>query len=311
MELLAPADCLHDLVCPSCASAQLRDEGEAVTCSNCDRSFPCRRGVVDFVLPEALGADSRREQIANAVDLGSARAVQRRVRKGERNPFLMAQARRSMRVVERLMADYGEDYTLVSVGSGSGFELRVLLERRGFERVYSSDVAWTATALVPETTRWLDGRLGLFAADFGHLPLRKRPDHVGFLFLALHHAEDPYYSLARLLERNFEHLVVVEPVTNWLVEILARRGLARRVEYSGAEPQWLSLRRVRQLARELGYTVHVETWWEIPRDRLPRRLRKGQYAWRPLYALVEGVSRVLRPFRFGSMAAIRFTPIRS
>jgi hypothetical protein len=310
MELLTLTECLDDLMCPACGSERLAATGEGVTCLECERSFPCRRGVVDFVLAEALGSDGQRERAANAVDLDSERAVERRLRKGERNPFLMAQARRSIRAAERLMAECGEARTLVSVGSGSGFELRVLLERRRFERVYSSDVAWTATALVPETTVGFDGRLGLFSADFDHLPLRRRREHVGFVFQALHHAEDPYGSLARLLERNFEHLVVVEPVTNWFVELLARTGLARRVEYSGVEPQWLRLRRVREVARELGYAVRVETWWEIPRDRVPRRLRRSRYAWRPLYALAEAVSWVLRPFEFGSMVAIRFS-IRS
>ena len=307
MELLSLEHCLADLMCPACGSTELSAGSEAVTCPGCGRSFPCQRGIVDFVLPEALTPDGRRERVTNAVDLASEKAVRRRVKKGERNPFLVAQTRRSMRAVERLMASYGNERTLVSVGSGSGYELRALLERRRFGRVYSSDLAWSATALVPELTKAFDGRLGLFAADFDHLPVRRQPGQVGFVYLALHHSPDPHRSLARLLERNFDELVMVEPLTNWLVEVLARLRLARRIEYSGAAPQWLRLRRLRRIAREHGHGLRVETWWEIPRDQLPRRLRRSRRAWWPLFALVEGISWLTRPFNMGSMAAIRLS----
>jgi hypothetical protein len=307
MRVLPVAQVLGDLRCPACEAEALREAGDdagGVGCGACGRRYPVRHGVVDFVLPERLSENTRREHRTNAVDLESARAMRRRVRKGERNPVLMAQARRSVRAVERVLGAHDPRGTLVSVGSGTGFELRLLLESRPFARVYSSDLAWSATALVPEVTRELPGDLGLFAADFDHLPTRRRPAQVGLSFLALHHADDPHASLERLLERSFDRLVLVEPTTNWLVELLARLGLARRVEYSGVRPEWLSLRRVRGIADRLGYATTVETWWEVPRDRLPRRIRKSRHGWRPVLAAVEALSALLRPLGFGSMAAI-------
>ncbi len=311
MDLLAPADCLDDFVCPACRSDELIATGDAVLCPACERRFPCRRGVVDFVLPDELDATGAREHVANAIELDSTEAVRRKLRKSRKpSPMLLAQMRRSIRAVDRLMAGHDPSRTIVSLGSGFGFELPLLFERRRFVRVYSSDLAWSSTALVPEVVQDLEGELGLFAADFDHVPMAKRPERIGFVFLALHHVEDPHATLAALLER-FDDLVLIEPLDNWLVAILARLGLARRVEYSGTRPRWLSVRRMRAIARARGFEMRMETWWEIPRDMLPRRLRRSRVAWWPLYAAVEAVSYVLRPLRFGSMAAIRFTSIEA
>jgi hypothetical protein len=307
MRVLATSDCLADFVCPACRSEALRAGEDAVGCDACGRSFPSHRGVVDYVIADELDATGAREYVANAIDLDSAKTVRRRLRKAKRtNPMLLAQMRRSIGAVDRLMAGYGPDRTLVSLGSGFGFELPLLLERRRFARVLSSDIAWSSTALVPEVTAGVDGELVLFAADFDHVPLARRADRVGLVFLALHHAEDPHRSLAGLLEHNFDHLVLVEPLNNWLVDVLARLGLARRIEYSGTRPQWLDARRMREIARAQGFEMRIEAWWEIPRNLLPRRLRKSRFAWRPLFVAVEGVSRVLGRFGFGSMAAIGF-----
>jgi hypothetical protein len=307
MRLLATSECLADFVCPACRSERLTEREDAVACEACGRSFPSHRGVVDFVIAAELDATGAREHVANAIELDSAKAVRRKLRKATRtNPMLLAQMRRSIGAIDRLMAGADADRTLVSLGSGFGFELPLLLARRRFARVYSSDIAWSATALVPEVTQHCDGDLALFAADFDHVPLARRDDRIGLVFLALHHAEDPHASLARLLEHTFDHLVLVEPLNNWLVEILARLGLARRVEYSGTRPQWLDARRMREIARAHGFEMRIETWWEIPRNVLPRRVRNSTIAWRPLFVAVEAISYALRPLRFGSMAAIAF-----
>lgn len=303
MRTLAPEEWLADVACPACDGLVAPDPAGA-RCEACARIFPTREGVVDFVVVEALDEDGRREHAANAVDLASSRAVRRRLRKGENNPFLMAQARRGVRAAAAFMPA-GGDRTLVSLGSGTAFELRVLLGMRSFRRVFSTDIAWSTTALVPQVTAPFEGDLGTFAADFDRFPLRRDPDVTGFLYLALHHAPDPHATLGRLLDRSFDDLVMVEPVTNRLVALLARLGLAQRVEYSGLRPVWLDLREVRRVAHERGYEVQVETWWEIPRDRVPRRLRTSAHGWRPLYVLGEAFSAALRPLRLGSMAAIR------
>jgi len=310
VQLLAPGERTEGLRCPACTSERLRDDVAAVVCERCSRCFPSRRDVIDFVGVDLLDPTSREEHVANAVDLASEKAVRRRIAKGERNPILMAQMGHSVRAAQRLLDWRPHGRSLVSLGSGTGFELRLLLlGRRRFERVYSSDLAWSNTALAPQVLRELDGNLGLFAADFEHCPVRRDTGHVGLVFLALHHAEDPHRALSSLLERNFDQLVIVEPITNWLVELLARAGLARRVEYSGIRPQWLDVRRMRRIARANGCAMRIETWWELPRDALPDRVRRSAGAWRAPLALPAAWSRLTAPAHFGSMAAVRFARV--
>jgi SAM-dependent methyltransferase len=304
MRVLEPSECVDELVCTACRSPALAFVDGQVQCAACRTRFDCLRGVIDFVDRDRLDADTLREEQANSVALENPKAVRRRLRKGK-SGFLAAQTRRCMRSVLRLLEPYDETHTLISVGSGSGYELRALLGRRRFRRVYSSDLAWSATALVPQMLADAEGTLGLFAADFQRLPIQRRSDRVGLCYLALHHAPDPHHALSLLLER-FDQLVMVEPVTNWLVKLLARFGQARRIEYSGVEPEWLDIGRMRKLADDLGFAFEVETWWEIPRLRLPRRVREDRRLWWPLFALVEGISQLTRPLRFGSMAAVRF-----
>jgi SAM-dependent methyltransferase len=304
MRVLEPSECVDELVCVLCRGPLTAVRGGA-ECIDCGRSYGAPDGVLDLVDHAALDAETRRELEANSVSPADPKAVRRRLRKGK-GAFLAAQTRRSMRPVLRLLRPYDETHTLVSVGSGSGYELRALLGRRRFHRVYSSDLAWTATALAPKVLADVEGTLGLFAADFHRLPIKRQPDRVGLCYLALHHAPDPHSALLILLER-FDQLVLVEPVENWLVRLLARFGQARRVEYSGVKPEWLDIGRMRKVAEDVGYAFDVETWWEIPRSRLPRRVRTDRRLWGPLFVLVEAISQLTRPLRFGSMAAARFS----
>jgi hypothetical protein len=55
-----------------------------------------------------------------------------------------------------------------------------------------------------------------------------------------------------------------------------------------------------------GCAMRIETWWELPRDALPARLRRSRSAWRAPLALVALWSGLTRPLNFGSMAAVRF-----
>jgi uncharacterized protein YbaR (Trm112 family) len=307
MRVLAPSDCLADLICPACRSDRLRADESAIVCENCERAFPCRRGVADYVIPDQLDASGARRRAANAVELDSEKAVRRRLRRATAgNPLVRAQTRRSMRVVDKFMSGYGRRWTLVSLGSGPGFELPLLFERHTFARVYSSDIAWSSTSLVPQIMHCYRGELGLFAADFEHIPLTRRDDLVGFVFLALHRAADPHRSLAAMLEQTFDHLVLVEPLSNPLVELLDRVRLACVPGYRATCPQRLQPRRMQEIAREHGFEMRMETWWEVPRWMLPRRVRKSRYGWVPLFLLGEAVSRALRERGLGTMAAVHF-----
>jgi hypothetical protein len=310
MQVLSPGEALETFACPACRWPDLEAEDDAVVCPACDRRYALRDGVVDFVLRDVLSETARRELEANAVDLASTKAVRKAVEKGERDWGKTERMRRTAVALSRYLDDYDNDTALVSLGSGAGYELKHLLAGRDFRRVYSSDIAWTRSALVPRTLEGERGELVVFAADFDHSPVKRRDRQLGLVFQALHHSDDAHRSLAVILERSFDDVIVVEPVTNWLVELLARLGQAKRVEYSGVQPDWMRLPRIRELARERGLDVRIITWWELPLERLPKRLRRSRRALRVLFAVTAAASRVLGVVRLGSMAAVHLSRSR-
>jgi hypothetical protein len=299
VDVLQPAETLAVLVCPLCGHEELRMVESAAECVACGRSYPCRQDVLDLVVREQLGEAGARELEAH---LASPRAAERRARR--KSPLDLAIAEGPIRRVAAML-DQLHAAELASLGSGSGLELRLLLQSRSFRRVFSADLAWTQTAAVPALLDGLQGELGLFACDLTRPPLRDRPGLVVLVHHALHHSPPAIGALESLL-RLYDRVVVVEPVTNWLVELMARAGLAKRVEYSGVSPDWLRLPEVRRVGRSLGFHVRAETWWELPVERLPRFARRRRVLWRPVLALLAAVSRVTAPFSFGSMAAVSF-----
>ncbi|MBA3499387.1 MAG: hypothetical protein H0T65_03385 [Deltaproteobacteria bacterium] len=170
--------------------------------------------------------------------------------------------------------------------------------------MFASDISPGATALIARALETYDGELGLFASEFGRCPVPKRAGNIGLVFQALHHAPDAHAALATLLDHNFDDLVVVEPVTNPPLGVLAKFDLAQRVEYSGTRPDWLHLGRVKELATTRGYKVASQTWWEIPPYFAKPWLHERPWATRSFGGMFDAVSRVTNVMRFGSMAAI-------
>jgi hypothetical protein len=195
---------------------------------------------------------------------------------------------------------------LYTLGAGGGFDLRLLLRRRSFERVFASDISPAATSLIARALAEYPGRLGLFASEFSRCPVPKREGSIGLVFQALHHAPDSHAALATLLDHNFDDLLIVEPCTNPPLAALARFDLVQRVEYTGTRPDWLSIPRVRSIAEDRGYQITSQTWWEMP-PYVVHWLRNQPRLWRPCFHTFDAVSRLTNAIKFGSMAALRIT----
>src|SRR5262249_34050795 len=158
--------------------------------------------------PEHLDETNRREIAGNSFD---GELAERILDKEGWSPLATHQMNWVVDMVERMLPA-GRD--LFALGAGTGFELTLLLRRREFERVFASDSAPAAPALIARALREYPGTLGLFASEFNRCPVEKRPGSLGLVFQALHHAADAHAALATLLDHNFDDLVIVEPVTN-------------------------------------------------------------------------------------------------
>lgn len=297
---------LHDLaaalVCPMCRDGGLRElAGPALQCTKCERTYGTESGVISFLVPDQLSETNLNEIKGNtfADDF-----VEKVLVKETWSPLLTHQMEWVIEVVDQMMPAGADLYTL---GAGSGFDLKLLLRRRSFARVFASDIAPAATALVARALETFPGELGLFASEFSRCPVPKRPGSLGLVFQALHHAPDAHAALATLLDHNFDDLVIVEPVTNPPLGLLAKLDLVQRVEYTGTRPDWLSIPRVESLAAERGYKVSARTWWEIPPYAARAWLDARPIAWKTLYRTVDAFSRATNLIKFGSMAAMHLT----
>jgi len=293
------------LVCPMCRGGALEVRGEGVACRGCKRSFGAESGVLSFLVPDQLDETNKREIAGNTFDPALAERI---LDKEGWSPLATHQMNWVVDMVERMLPA-GPD--LFALGAGTGFELTLLLRRRTFERVFASDIAPAATALIARALADYPGQLGLFASAFHRCPVPKRAGSLGLVFQALHHAADAHTALATLLDHNFDDLVIVEPVTNRFLGLLARFGLVQRVEYTGTRPDWLHIPRIEALARERGYRVASHTWWEIPPYVARKWMNEQPYVWRSVYRVFDAVSRVTNKARFGSMAAIHMTRERA
>jgi hypothetical protein len=311
MKSLPPQETIAYLNCPNCSSPGLKWEGGgddgAAVCTGCGRLFPCDRGVVDFVMPEHLDPTNRNEIRGNAHDLENPETIRMMTSKEDWSAVYTHMMMKAVGAVLDFIRHYPADTAVFSLGSGTAYELKILLRSKPFRRVFSSDISKTATLIAPINLSSLEGEVGLFLCTFDQCPVRKQPGTLGMVFQALHHSSDIHRSIENLLKNNFTDLVIVEPTTNWFVEILARFNLAKRVEYSGLKPDWMDLHRVRRIAAENGYDVKVRTWWEYPPPLLPRFVDRSRILKFLLCSTVDLVSWVTNCFRFGGMSAVLFT----
>ena len=309
MQQLTPKEMLEDLSCCYCHESSLlyrADPANEIVCESCGRIYPCDHSIPDFLLHEELDDTNRNEIAGNQVDLTDGSAVSRMASKDDWDSAYTRTLMQAIRIVAEFMRSYPDETVVVSLGSGTAFELKKLCELRSFRRVYSSDISRTTTRIAPVTLSAIDGQLGLFVAEFSRSPVSKRKGVLGLVFQALHHTADVHATLQNLLEDSFLDLVIVEPTTNWFVELLALFGIAKRTEYSGLKPSWLRLRRVRAIARQCGYRIRVRTWWEFP-PQLIWAFRRTPRLSRSIQAILEGFSWLSGWFHFGSMSAIHFT----
>lgn len=160
---------------------------------------------------------------------------------------------------------------IVVVGGGTGFEAHLLQRiHPEIDQVVVLDLGISLLSSVLKTRQHLRvevGRADSILADFNHLPLRACAfgrETLGLSFRSLHHAASISSPLTEMLA-TFHRIVLVEPVWSRSVRVLARLGLANRIEHVSEKPQRLEL----SLLRQRGWSVHVKYLLEMPRDRLP------------------------------------------
>jgi uncharacterized protein YbaR (Trm112 family) len=310
MYVLPVSELLCFLVCPACFTGRLSmgedRENPSVACTKCGRDFPRNDSFIDFVMDDHLDETSQRER--RFFDVSDEAAVFSTTQKDNWNSLYIGQATHNIDAIVELIRPGDQGRVLCSIGSGAGFELKLLLKRCPFDKVLSSDISPRLPVAVPATLSEFSGKLGVFASEFEHCPVAKEQPTLGLVYQALHHSSDAHRSLVKLLDQNFDELIIVEPVTNWLVEILSLVGLAKRREYSGLDPDWMRISRIRQIGNERGYYMQTRIWWELPPLIAGNAaLEKRPTIARAIVQSVRLLSWLTGFVGLGSMAAIRLS----
>jgi len=299
--VLDPAQYLDSLLCPSCSSgAELVMAGQSVRCSRCSAVFPVTNGILEFVIPSDLDQDKRRELQGNNLDLTPDTIAHFANKEAWWSQYYSHVSDKKLRTVSQYIARTGSAQ-VASLGSGTGYELKWLLGRCRIDRIFSSDLSFSTTSIVPQALAGFDVALALFTSDLDRCPVRDT-DILILVYEALHHTPDMHAALEKLLRAGFRHVVFCEPSNNWLIRWLARRGLAQRVEYSGVKPGRLDVRRLRRLCAEHAYDLEVKTMWHFPDDYFSRLFGEGARRRRLFLAAMDALSAATNPVRFGNVA---------
>jgi len=314
MKQLTLEEIAHDLICPQCKKLSLQApplfesiEFGAMKCESCSREFPIEQGVPNFLLMERLDKTNLEEIRGNVYDTRDASLVSCVTNKWNGSAAYVHSLSCAVKNVEHALGRLRNDHTvLVSLGSGTGFELQRLCKRLSFAKVNASDISLSAVSLVPVTLAGETTSVGTFVSEFKNLPLSKRENWIGLVFQALHHTSDIHDALDELLGNSFETLIIVEPTTNWFIEWLARFGLAKRIEYSGLNPSWLDLTVSKKIAEKHKYDLKIETWWEIP-PYVSERLDRSALLRAIVTKSVDLFSALTNLISFGSMSCVVFT----
>lgn len=299
MTTLHPEQVIEQFRCSCAADSCLRVEGDHATCQQCGRIYPIRDDILEFVDPAGLDDEKARELAGNSYRKFTPEFIRKMAAKDSWGVyhchFHDLKIRHLLRYLNRL-----GDTPLASLGSGSGFELKMILKQRHFSRVFSSDLSYQNVLIVPYSLEAAATEVCLFTSDLDLCPLKDKAMPI-LIYEALHHTPDMHATLEGLLRYGYANIFFVEPTGNWLVRALARLGLAQRVEYSGVKPGLLCLDQLRRLCAQYGYRASLTTMLEFPEDYF-RKICPRDGAWQSfLLGCMDLMSRLLRPFHFGYM----------
>lgn len=270
----------------------------AVQCQATGKLFPVVDGVIDFVVPEELDGIAKGELEGNDF-LQSSEDVAKYVHKYEDDVIHGHYTDQDIDLIVDHLRRLGAR-ELCCLGAGGGMEVRRILRRYALERVFCSDIVVDKCKVVPLTLEEFNVDVGLFASDFDHCPWADLDTPV-LIHQALHHTGEAMHgTLAALLSRGYRCLIMAEPTGNALIRALGAIGLAQRVEYSGVRPGRLQVETARKLAQECGYEFSIQTNWMFPKDYLHIATRGRPTPDRLAMKLVDGLSKITRPFALGN-----------
>lgn len=269
-------------------------------CTYCLKKFNIRNNIIEFVNPKNLDAETKRELSGNFYKLNKETIAKYATKDKWSNYHRYCSDKKLDRVIDNLESIPLKG--IISLGSGTGFEIKKILDQKKIDLILSSDLSFSATCIVPYTLKDNDITLCLFTSDMNHPPIIPNPKMPVLIYEAMHHTGDIHYTMDQLLSQGYKNILFVEPTTNFIVRYLAKRGLAQRVEYSGGKPDFLDLPTLRKICKKYNYRLKVETVWEFPEDYLNKILKGNPFLEFLFMRFMDVVSYIGNTFKIGSMS---------
>lgn len=305
IKYLSLTNSLNYLTCPYCYytnGTTLKIKGESLVCNICRRKYKQTKKIIEFVQLKNLDKETRRELKGNTFALTKGN-IKHYENKDQWSNYYNHSVEKKMQLLVNFLSQI-KTSGLISLGSGPGFEIKQILKRKKIKTVFSSDLAFSATSVVPYTLKKFNINLFLFTSDLNLPPIRTDSKFPIVIYEALHHTGDMVATIEKIVKKNYKHILLVEPCTNFLVKILARMGLAERVEYSGLKPEFLDLKKFAKAVNQYDYKVRIKTMWEVPEDYFRVICKKEGLLQTFLVALIDLISAVGNLFKFGNFAII-------
>lgn len=242
----------------------LKPAGRSLRCSKCSRRFSVNNNIVEFVKGNELDNRTRKELKGNKYKLDK-KTISLYSTKDKWSYYHQYQSNKKFNIVIKKLNKIPAK-GIVSLGSGTGFELKKILNVKKLDLVFSSDLSFTATMIVPYSLKKFDINLGLFTADMNYSPFIPHKDIPLIIYEAMHHTPNVHDTIKNLMLQGYRNILFVEPTTNFIVKFLAKFGIAERIEYSGSKPSLLSIKRLRKIAKKYNYNLEIDTVWEFPEE---------------------------------------------
>lgn len=299
---MTPEEFLPHFKCIQCGSGTLNFGDRVLTCPVCANSYGITSNIIQFVNPDELDAEKKRELDGNT-DLQDLETIQQTLSETPGNAYYNYMRKAQIQDLLAFIGTRNMD-ALVALGTGYATELKDLLRHIVINKLFVSDLTFTSLMVVPFTLTKYTGKLCFFTSDLDLCPIQTQSLPV-LVYQALHHTPDIHRTIEGLLKNGYEEMYFVEPADNLFLRFLARWGLAQRVEYSGVKPGRVNLGTLRRLCRIYRYDLKVKIRWELPEDYLRRLIPRDGLMLNWFITCLKVFSYISGFFDFGNAATLR------
>lgn len=292
------------LTCPRCfvIPSSLTLRGNSFVCSVCKYKYPIKGKIIELINSEIISKQAKSELFGNEIT-PTKKNIEHYAKKDQWSAYYNHIVKQK---IDYLMKGLKKTNLkgIISLGSGPGFEIKEILKRKKLPLAFSSDIALSATSIVPYTLKGWDVTICLFTSDLNFSPAIPNDDYPILIYEALHHTKNSSKTLGGLMKKGYKDIFFVEPCTNLFIKFLAVIGLAQRIEYSGVRPDFLDLKEIKRVANKHNYKITINTLWDIPEEYVRKFCKKGSGIEKVIQKLTDIFSKVTNILKFGSFAVV-------